>query len=163
MTQQIIIHTDGACRGNPGIGGWGAIINNNNICQEIYGCELNTTNNRMELRGVIEALKTFQKPHNITVYTDSQYVQKGMSLWIIKWKIKEWKDVKNPDLWQELDELAAQHNMKWEWVRGHSGDEMNERADKLANKAIDEYDGNHKQANKIKPENVALSQPSLFD
>ena len=151
MEQNIIIHGDGACRGNPGIGGWGAIINNNQISQEIYGCVPNTTNNRMELQAIIESLKILNTPHHIIVYTDSQYVQKGMSLWITKWKIKAWNNVKNPDLWQELDNLASKHHIIWKWVRGHSGDIMNERADKLANQAIDEY-LNQQKTNNNQPE-----------
>ncbi len=184
MQQTIIIHGDGACRGNPGIGGWGAIINNNNICQELYGNAPNTTNNRMELQAIIEALKILKSPHKIIVYTDSQYVQKGMSLWISKWKIKAWKDVKNTDLWQELDAIANKHDIQWKWVRGHSGDIMNERADALANIAIDEYLDAQKMQNSqleldlgLPPTEEAIivmsdeklntigayTQPSLFD
>ena len=170
MQQNIIIHGDGACRGNPGIGGWGAIINNENTCQEIYGFDPHTTNNRMELKAIIEALKILQhEAHIITVYTDSEYVQKGMSIWIKSWKIKAWRNVKNPELWQELDRLASKHTIHWKWVRGHSGDIMNERADKLANIAIDEYLKEQKKDNMQQeldldtPNNNQYTQLSLFD
>ena len=152
----INIYVDGACRGNPGLGSWAAIIVQIGVECELCGHEPDTTNNRMELRAAIEALKalgiqqahddlfelslmTSVQPQNITICTDSQYVQKGMTQWITNWKRKNWKDVKNPDLWQELDNLASKHNVTWQWVRGHSGHTMNERADRLANKAMDEF------------------------
>lgn len=139
QTQLVTIHTDGACKGNPGIGGYGAILHYQGQYKEIYGMCLDTTNNRMELTAVIEALKSLTRPCKIAVFTDSQYVQKGISIWIDGWKQKNWKKVKNVDLWQELDHEAQKHNISWHWVRGHSGDKFNERADELANLAITEY------------------------
>lgn len=139
MQQELIIYTDGACKGNPGIGGWGAILMYGNAKKEIYGREEHTTNNRMELMAVIEALKSLKRDCKIQIFTDSQYVQKGMLEWIDGWKKKNWKNVKNPDLWQELDQLASNHEISWNWVRGHSGDKYNERADELANLAISNH------------------------
>lgn len=132
----VIIHTDGACKGNPGIGAWAATLEYRGVIKEISGVVLDTTNNRMELSAVIEALHLLKKSCKIRVYTDSQYVQKGISEWIHGWKKKNWKNVKNIDLWQELDALAAQHQIEWHWVRGHNGHPGNERADELANLAI---------------------------
>lgn len=139
MSKQLIIYTDGACKGNPGIGGWGAILMYGKHTKEIYGATDNTTNNRMELTAVIEALKSLTRPCSIDVYTDSQYVQKGISEWIHGWIKKNWKDVKNVDLWQELLEAQKPHNINWNWVRGHDGNALNERADYLANLAIQEH------------------------
>lgn len=139
MQQELIIYTDGACKGNPGIGGWGAILMYGNSKKEIYGREEHTTNNRMELMAVIEALKSLKRTCKIQIFTDSQYVQRGMLEWIEGWKKKNWKNVKNPDLWQELDKLASNHDISWNWVRGHNGDRYNERADELANLAISSY------------------------
>ena len=139
MQQELIIYTDGACKGNPGIGGWGAILMYGNSKKEIYGREEHTTNNRMELMAVIEALKSLKRTCKIQIFTDSQYVQRGMLEWIDGWKKKNWKNVKNPDLWQELDKLASNHNISWNWVRGHNGDTYNERADELANLAISSH------------------------
>ena len=135
------VFTDGACRGNPGPGGWGAILRTNGREKELYGGEPATTNNRMELTAVIRALEALTRPSRVSVYTDSQYVQKGISEWIHSWKRRGWKTadknpVKNEDLWRRLDELAAQHEVKWHWVRGHSGHPENERADELANRGI---------------------------
>ena len=135
----VIIHTDGACKGNPGIGAWAAILEYNGHKKEISGVELDTTNNRMELKAVIQAFKTLNKTCQINLYTDSQYVQKGMSEWIKAWKAKNWKNVKNVDLWMELDAIAATHKVSWHWVRGHNGHPGNERADELANLAIDKW------------------------
>ena len=135
----VTIHTDGACKGNPGIGSWAAILEYKNHKKEISGVVLDTTNNRMELQGVIEALKLLNKSCHIHLYTDSQYVQKGMSEWIRNWKAKNWKNVKNVDLWMELDEIAATHKVSWHWVRGHDGHPGNERADELANIAIEQW------------------------
>jgi len=135
------IFTDGACRGNPGPGGWGAILRSSGREREIYGSEMATTNNRMELTAVIRALECLTPPRDVAVYTDSQYVQKGISEWLDDWKRRGWrtadkKPVKNLDLWQELDRLAEGHRIDWHWVRGHSGHPENERADALANRGV---------------------------
>lgn len=137
MSQKLVIYSDGACKGNPGVGGWGAILLYGDKTKEINGYAAETTNNRMELTGVIEALKILKRPCQIIIYTDSQYVQRGMSEWLPGWIKKGWKNVKNPDLWQELVAQAQQHNIEWRWVRGHNGDKYNERADELANLAIE--------------------------
>jgi ribonuclease HI len=140
------IYTDGACRGNPGPGGWGVLIRIKNTEKELCGGEAATTNNRMELTAVIRALEALTRPSQVHVYTDSQYVQKGISEWIHSWKRRGWKTadknpVKNEDLWRQLDELAAQHEVEWHWVRGHSGHPENERADELANRGIPDAAG----------------------
>ncbi|MBP6638005.1 MAG: ribonuclease HI [Sulfuritalea sp.] len=137
----IEIYTDGACSGNPGPGGWGAILRSGETERELFGGEPQTTNNRMEMTAVIEALRALKKPVAAKVHTDSQYVQKGISEWIHGWKRRGWKTagkdpVKNEDLWRELDRLAAQHEIEWIWVRGHAGHPENERADELANKGM---------------------------
>ena len=142
MNKNIRIYTDGACRGNPGPGGWGAILIYENYRKEIYGGTLLTTNNIMELTAVIESLKKLKFSSTIIITTDSKYVKDGITKWIHNWKEKDWKTankktVKNKDLWIELDHLVQQHMVKWEWVKGHSGHEENERADFLANKGID--------------------------
>lgn len=139
--QTIRIFTDGACKGNPGPGGWGALLQWNGHERELFGGEVNTTNNRMELLAVINALEALQRPCRAEVYTDSQYVQKGISEWIASWKRRGWKTadrkpVKNSDLWVRLDALAAQHDLSWHWVRGHDGHPENERADVLANRGV---------------------------
>ena len=139
--ETVEIFTDGACRGNPGPGGWGAILRAHGRKKELFGGETATTNNRMELTAVIRALEALKRPSHVRLYTDSQYVQKGISEWIHTWKRKAWrtadkKPVKNEDLWRRLDELAAQHEVEWHWVRGHDGHPENERADKLANRGI---------------------------
>jgi ribonuclease HI len=136
---QVEIFTDGACKGNPGPGGWGAWLKTGEHEKEICGGERNTTNNRMELMAVIEALSTLTRPCNVVLHTDSQYVQKGISEWIHGWKKRGWKTaskepVKNADLWQALDAAQARHQVEWRWVRGHSGHVGNERADQLANR-----------------------------
>jgi ribonuclease HI len=140
------IYTDGACRGNPGPGGWGALLRAGRAEKELRGSERATTNNRMELTAVIRALEALKRPSEVRVYTDSQYVQKGISQWIADWKRRGWrtadrKPLKNEDLWRRLDELAARHRVEWRWVRGHAGHDGNERADALANRAIDELEG----------------------
>ena len=137
----IEIYTDGACSGNPGPGGWGAILRYEGKEKELSGSEPLTTNNRMELMAAIAALEALKKPVAAKVHTDSQYVQKGISEWIHGWKRRGWKTagkdpVKNEDLWRELDRLAAQHEIEWIWVRGHAGHPENERADELANKGM---------------------------
>ena len=135
------IYTDGACQGNPGPGGWGAILRYNGHEKELSGAEALTTNNRMELMAAIKALQALKRHCQVDLYTDSQYVRRGMTEWIKAWKQKNWKNaqnkpVKNADLWQELDNLAQQHSIKWHWVKGHSGHPENERADTLATDAI---------------------------
>lgn len=135
------IYTDGACKGNPGPGGWGAILSYQGVKKEMHGAEVNTTNNRMELQAVIEALRSLKRPCDIRIYTDSRYVQQGMNEWLANWKAKNWKtsakkDVKNVDLWQALDALTAPHRIEWHWVKGHNGHPMNERADVLANLGV---------------------------
>ena len=138
---KIKIYTDGACSGNPGKGGWGAFIQDDDNEKSISGNELNTTNNRMELTAVIKALEIYDKSENIEIFTDSKYVMQGITEWIKKWKINHWKtsqkkDVKNKDLWILLDHVSQKHKIKWNWVKGHAGDYGNEKADTLATKAI---------------------------
>ncbi len=142
--QQVVIHTDGACKGNPGPGGWGALLAMGNSEKELFGGELNTTNNRMEMMAVIEALAALKRPCSITLFIDSQYVLKGITEWIQGWKARGWRTaakapVKNVDLWQQLDALlvSSGHTIDWRWVRGHTGDPGNERADALANKGVE--------------------------
>ena len=144
--QTIDIFTDGACRGNPGPGGWGAILRAGANEKELWGGESATTNNRMELMAVIQALTALKRPVVARVHTDSQYVLKGISEWIHGWKRNGWrtadkKPVKNAELWQELDRLRAPHKIEWIWVKGHAGHPENERADALANRGIDELKG----------------------
>ena len=139
---EVEIFTDGACSGNPGPGGWGAILRAGGTERELYGGEPQTTNNRMELTAVIRALEALKRPVRVCVWTDSQYVQKGISEWIGGWKARGWKTaakapVKNVDLWQELDRLAALHDVDWRWVKGHAGHPENERADALARRGIE--------------------------
>ncbi len=137
----ILIYTDGACKGNPGPGGWGAWLRWGGHEKELCGGEVLTTNNRMELTAVIEALTSLTRRANVEVYTDSEYVRNGITTWIHGWKTRGWrtadkKPVKNTDLWQKLDALVAQHAVRWHWVRGHAGDPGNERADALANRGV---------------------------
>lgn len=142
MSSKVVeIWTDGACKGNPGPGGWGALLRQGRHEKELCGGEAATTNNRMELTAVIEALRALKRPCHVVVHTDSQYVQKGMSEWLPNWKRRGWltadkKPVRNADLWQELDALVAGHDVEWRWVRGHAGDPGNERADALANQGV---------------------------
>lgn len=142
----IKVYTDGACKGNPGQGGWGALILENDVKREIYGGESNTTNNRMELMAVIRALELLKEQNDITIFTDSTYVQKGISEWIINWKRNGWKSsnkksVKNKDLWVELDNLNDLMSVKWQWIKGHAGHSGNERADYLANLGVNSSSG----------------------
>ena len=137
------IYTDGACRGNPGPGGWGAILRKGDREKEIWGGELATTNNRMELTAAIMALQALNRTCQVHVYTDSEYVRRGISTWLANWKLRGWKTadrkpVKNEDLWRRLDALAAGHDVSWHWVKGHSGHPENERADQLANRGLEE-------------------------
>ncbi|MDB5800916.1 MAG: Ribonuclease [Rhodocyclales bacterium] len=141
-SETVDIFTDGACSGNPGPGGWGAILRVGDNEKELWGGEVLTTNNRMEMMAVIRGLAALKRPVSARVYTDSQYVQKGISEWIHGWKKRGWKTadkqpVKNEDLWRQLDELAAGHKVQWLWVKGHAGHPENERADALARKGID--------------------------
>ena len=140
---KVEIFTDGACRGNPGPGGWGAILRYGGNEKELYGAERETTNNRMELMAAIQALETLKRPCNVTLTTDSSYVQKGITEWLPAWKRRGWrtadkKPVKNQDLWQRLEAAMQPHRVHWHWVKGHSGHLENERADQLANLAVDE-------------------------
>ena len=135
----VVIHTDGACSGNPGPGGWGAVLVSGKHRKEIFGGEPLTTNNRMELMAAISALEALKRPARVDLHTDSEYVRNGISTWIQGWKQRGWKTadkkpVKNTDLWQRLDALTALHRIDWHWVRGHAGDPGNERADALANR-----------------------------
>ncbi|MEB2318592.1 MAG: ribonuclease HI [Pseudomonadota bacterium] len=139
---RIDIYTDGACKGNPGPGGWGALLVSGEHRKELFGGEARTTNNRMELLAVIRALEALRGSGEIVIHTDSQYVQKGITEWMRGWKARGWKTadrkpVKNSDLWLRLDELQAGHRIQWRWVRGHSGHPGNEAADALANRGVD--------------------------
>jgi ribonuclease HI len=142
VVDRVEIFTDGACKGNPGTGGWGALMVAAGAEKELFGGELNTTNNRMELQAVIESLKALKRPCEVVLHTDSQYVQKGISEWIHGWKARGWRTstkepVKNADLWQALDAAQAVHKVDWRWVRGHNGHPGNERADVLANRGVE--------------------------
>ncbi|MBD3669974.1 MAG: ribonuclease HI [Gammaproteobacteria bacterium] len=146
MSQLVEIYTDGACRGNPGPGGWGALLRYGEVEKELYGGEPETTNNRMELMAAIVALESLTRSCTIELTTDSEYVKKGITEWIANWKKRGWKTaskqpVKNKDLWQRLDEAIQHHDISWAWVKGHAGHPENERADQLANKGIDEMLG----------------------
>lgn len=141
---QIVIYTDGACKGNPGPGGWGALLLAGGTEKELFGGELGTTNNRMEMMAVIEALSAVKQPSTVTLHLDSEYVLKGITQWIHGWKARGWRTaakqpVKNVDLWQRLDAVVAGsgHKIDWRWVRGHAGDPGNERADGLANRGVE--------------------------
>jgi ribonuclease HI len=138
---QVVIYTDGACKGNPGPGGWGAWLVAGAHEKELFGGERSTTNNRMELTAVIEALASLKRTCEVTIYTDSEYVRKGITEWLPAWKARGWKTadrkpVKNVELWQRLEALAALHHVQWRWVKGHAGDPGNERADALANRGV---------------------------
>mgnify|MGYP001814345244 FL=1 len=143
MSQIVEVYTDGACRGNPGPGGWGVLLRYGETEKEMYGGEAETTNNRMELMAAIQALENLTRECKVVLTTDSEYVRKGITEWMANWKKRGWKTaskqpVKNKDLWQRLDKAATQHQVEWHWVRGHTGHPENERADQLANKGIDE-------------------------
>jgi len=143
VTPEVVIYTDGACSGNPGPGGWGAILLHGERRKELRGGELATTNNRMELMAAIQALEALKRPCTVELHTDSQYVQKGIHEWIHGWKKRGWltadkKPVKNDDLWRRLDEARLRHQVAWRWVKGHAGHELNERADELARTGLKE-------------------------
>ena len=143
-SDHVIIHTDGACKGNPGPGGWGAVLQaGGGHEKELWGGEPNTTNNRMELMAAIMALEALKRPCKVELHTDSKYVMQGITEWMRGWKARGWltadkKPVKNADLWQRLDAARARHDVKWRWVKGHAGHELNERADQLANRGVAE-------------------------
>lgn len=141
MSADVVIYTDGACKGNPGPGGWGALLRAGQAERELFGGARHTTNNRMELTAVIQALTVLTRRCKVALYTDSEYVRNGITTWIHGWRRRGWrtadnKPVKNIDLWQKLDELAAAHEVEWHWVKGHAGDPGNERADELANRGV---------------------------
>jgi ribonuclease HI len=141
VAELVEIYTDGACKGNPGPGGWGALLRAGRREKELFGGEPDTTNNRMELTAVIRALETLKRPARIAVFTDSEYVRKGITEWLAAWKRRGWKTadrkpVKNEALWRRLDEVASRHEIRWHWVKGHSGHVDNERADALANRGV---------------------------
>jgi ribonuclease HI len=143
MMSSVTIYTDGACRGNPGPGGWGVVLRSGQHEKELRGGEPETTNNRMELTAAIRALAALKRPCTVRLYTDSQYVRKGITEWLPQWKLRAWrtadkKPVKNVDLWQALEREIERHAIEWHWVKGHAGDPGNEHADRLANEAIDE-------------------------
>jgi ribonuclease HI len=145
MGEPVEIYVDGACRGNPGPGGWGVVLRYRGHAKELYGGEDTTTNNRMELMAAIRGLEALRRPARVKMTTDSQYVKKGITEWLAQWKRRGWRTVsqqpvKNADLWRRLDQVASHHEITWHWVRGHSGLEGNERADALANRGIDELD-----------------------
>jgi ribonuclease HI len=146
MTQSVEIYTDGACKGNPGPGGWGALLRYGKHEKQLYGGERETTNNRMELMAVIEGLRSLKRASRVRITTDSQYVKNGITQWIHNWKRNGWKTaakkpVKNADLWQKLEQEVARHEISWHWVKGHSGHPENEMADSLANKGVEEMAG----------------------
>jgi len=149
MKNEIIIYTDGACKGNPGIGGWGAVIKfSNNFEKRIYGYSNETTNNRMELTAAIMSLNILDEKSKVILYTDSKYLMDGINQWILKWKKNSWKtsnnkEVKNKDLWKKIDELNSYHVVEWNWVKGHSGNYGNDQADELANFAISNKDNQY--------------------
>lgn len=143
MSDIVKIYTDGACKGNPGPGGWGALLLYKGIEKELWGGEFETTNNRMELLAAIKGLAALKRPCKVDLLTDSQYVKKGITEWLVGWKEKDWKTankkpVKNADLWKMLDEQVVKHHVTWKWVKGHAGDIGNERADQLANRGVAE-------------------------
>ena len=143
MEKTVYLFTDGACKGNPGAGGWGVLLRYGGHEKELFGGEAQTTNNRMELTAVLSGLKTLNRPCDVVICTDSQYVKNGMESWIHNWKKNGWKTagrqpVKNADLWQQLDEQVGRHRVRWQWVKGHAGHAENERADALANRGVEQ-------------------------
>jgi len=143
MADKVYLYTDGACKGNPGPGGWGALLKYGKNEKELWGGERSTTNNRMELQAAIEGLKALSRPCSVVLTTDSKYVKQGINEWIEGWKKRGWKTaskqpVKNQDLWQQLDQECQRHEIEWQWVKGHAGHTENERADQLANKGVEE-------------------------
>lgn len=142
--ERVEIYTDGACKGNPGPGGWGVVLRFGEQVKELFGGQANTTNNRMELTAAIEALKALRRPVRATIYTDSQYLIKGLEQWLPAWKARGWQTagkqpVKNRDLWELLDQLASEHQLSWHWVKGHAGNPGNTRADALANQGVERF------------------------
>ena len=161
MTNKVIIFTDGACSGNPGPGGWGAVMRYNGTEKELNGGTTNTTNNRMELTAAIEALNSLKRPCDIDLYTDSSYLRDGISKYIQTWKKNGWvtsnrKEVKNKDLWTKLDQAVSIHNIHWHWVKGHAGDEGNEKADKLAVDGMRPHLKDNSKKHEISEENFTL-------
>jgi len=146
LSRNVTIYTDGACRGNPGPGGWGVLMRYGRHEKTLHGGEPDTTNNRMELTAAIRGLEALRRPCTVDLYTDSRYLRDGITRWLANWRRNGWrtagrKPVKNEDLWRRLDELAARHRIRWHWVRGHQGNDGNERADALANRGVDEVTG----------------------
>ena len=156
MSESVVIHTDGACSGNPGPGGWGAVLQYKGKTKELKGGARLTTNNQMELTAAIEALNSLKRPCLVDLHTDSQYVKNGLNSWIHGWKKNGWrtadrKPVKNVELWQTLDAAVARHTIRWHWVKGHAGDEMNERADQLANEGMAPFKRGPRDAGESEP------------
>lgn len=148
MNEKVFAYTDGACRGNPGPGGWGVVLKYRGKEKELFGGEIETTNNRMELTAAIQALESLNRPCEVCVVTDSVYLSKGVSEWLPNWKKRGWKTstrepVKNQDLWQRLESARSRHAVEWQWVKGHAGHRENERADRLANQGVDEILKSH--------------------
>lgn len=141
--KSITIHSDGACLGNPGAGGWAAVLEYGSAKKELVGGDIATTNNRMELQAAIQALKQLKEPCNVDLFTDSEYLRQGIATWIHVWKSRGWKKTKNKDLWLELDAAASKHEINWHWVRGHAGDPNNERCDFLATQEAQRFEDSH--------------------